>query len=77
MPTEYKEKQEQRKWNNTTVKVLRPRKKNVWAQCIKPYVGKTFMVEKPYVSANKHIVYLQLKGVPDLAFDAYKDVKES
>lgn len=66
---------ERSKWEGTHVKV-RPYtgSDNTWKENIKPMIGKVYTVQDVYLSTNGSVVFLSLKDVPGIAFDAYKDV---
>lgn len=77
MGKEYKLKEEKRKWEGRTVQVLPYNGPDLrWKQAVSPWADCVFKVKEAYLSANKHVVFLSLGGLPGMAFDAYKDVKE-
>lgn len=75
---QYKLKTEQRKWEGRSVTLLPYQGKDEnWKEVVKPWTGCLFKVASVYLSADRKVVFLELGGLPGLAFDAYKDVKES
>lgn len=75
MSIKAKLKLERRNWEGTQVKV-RPYTgaDQAWKEHVTPMIGKVYTVQDVYLSTNGKVVFLSLKDVPGIAFDAYKDV---